>query len=576
MESNEKFGKMLMKRRKEIGCSLRQLSDGLCDYSDIQRIENNEIEADVLLKIRLFERLQIATDHYDKFVYREDYDRLKLRNTIIELLQENKYSKAKLKLEKYRKKYAKLGKIDKQFYLSLCAITDHSPELIEKALELTVPDYKDVIIENKVLSVEELNLYVEYLFNIEKNVNKLYSVKRYIENGYYSNLSKAKIYTKVVYYIYQLLPDNIKAEQKDEIVKACNKGIDVNRSCGNAYYLWELLCVKRELGIEDVDNLIEELEAIYSIYNIPIEQGNYAYIYSQSKIFCIGDVVRTRRKMYGLTIKQLCDGICSERTISRLEKNKTRTQEEIILKVLEQLKISTELMQIGIVSDDEKVIAKYIEYVNKMNAGCYKEAQHLLNELEKKIDESIFTNQYILANEKILLNYLLQEIDVQEYAQKLRELLSMTVDIEKISLENDLYFTFNELIIIKNLMDIGKADLCNKYYRVLWQYIMENSVDIDTKCWIMQSMSMLMEDMGNYKIAEYISHEIIKRCLVNRHLGEIHISTYSIYANEKALLDMDNTMYLDISIAIGRLYGDEPRVKVFLDKKSNMKLVDVG
>ena len=66
------------------------------------------------------------------------------------------------------------------------------------------------------------------------------------------------------------------------------------------------------------------LAELYQAYGIPMNTENCCYLYSQTQNYRIGDVIRKRRKMLGLSVRELCEGICSEKTLRRLENNKTR------------------------------------------------------------------------------------------------------------------------------------------------------------------------------------------------------------------------------------------------------------
>ena len=82
------------------------------------------------------------------------------------------------------------------------------------------------------------------------------------------------------------------------------------------------------------------LTGIYQEYGITEKMENFCYLYTQTQNYRIGDVVRKRRKMLGMSAQELCEGICSEKTLRRLENNKVKTQRAIWGELFSKLGLS--------------------------------------------------------------------------------------------------------------------------------------------------------------------------------------------------------------------------------------------
>ena len=87
------------------------------------------------------------------------------------------------------------------------------------------------------------------------------------------------------------------------------------------------------------------LGEIYKRCGVREDTFEYSHIYVDREVYCIEDIIRIRRKMLNMSMYKLGDGICSERTISRIERKRTRPQCSNIHKLFEKLGLSGELSQ---------------------------------------------------------------------------------------------------------------------------------------------------------------------------------------------------------------------------------------
>ena len=78
---------------------------------------------------------------------------------------------------------------------------------------------------------------------------------------------------------------------------------------------------------------------------MPAYMRDCVYLYQQRWVFYIGDVLRIRREMYGLTQKELCSGICSVKTLRRAEKKESNMQQAYLGALLRRLGLSKEFQR---------------------------------------------------------------------------------------------------------------------------------------------------------------------------------------------------------------------------------------
>lgn len=119
---------------------------------------------------------------------------------------------------------------------------------------------------------------------------------------------------------------------------------------------------------------------------------------------CFGMMVRTVREEKGLTLIELCEGLCSVTTLSRIE-NGERVPDVLLAKtILERLGISTECFEL--VADDVEFEAlKKREKIDKLLEKCFvKNAGRLLIEYERKyVGRNVLQLQYVLHRRVLIL-----------------------------------------------------------------------------------------------------------------------------------------------------------------------------
>lgn len=60
--------------------------------------------------------------------------------------------------------------------------------------------------------------------------------------------------------------------------------------------------------------------------------------------------------MFGYSSKRLCEGICSEKTLTRLENKKAKTQMPVVRELLERLNLHPEYIRARVVTNDFHVL----------------------------------------------------------------------------------------------------------------------------------------------------------------------------------------------------------------------------
>ena len=357
----------------------------------------------------------------------------------------------------------------------------------------------------KYFSVEEINLIIEYCryMPTADGLTCIRAVIGFIEERFTDKLAKAKVYPKAIYYLYLLEKRNgIENQRKYEhLLKLTTDAIECLRTALRSYYLCELLDTKQELIGSCVGDGIQKWEAAKAEYDVlghigtdfEEKYGNteeysleaqYAwcrinryvleelhnragvksylyescYIYADTEVYCIEDVIRIRRNMLGMSLSQLSAGICSERTVSRLEKKKAKTQRPIIHQLFVRLGLSGELNRIEIVSSDVEVHEMFSRLRVYLNDREFDKADELLDAIAAKTNTMLLQNKQVIARTRASSLYRSGRISGKKYIKLIKEALEYTLPYNVAVADIPKYMTNEELACVQNIMGTKMSD----------------------------------------------------------------------------------------------------------------------
>lgn len=610
-----RFGEYISKLRKEKAFSLEQLSDGLCAISMLSRFERGEREPDKLLQNRFLTRLGVVPENYENFLYYEDYCRWEKRQGILHYILEENMEEAKALLEDYRKEYKMREALEQQFYLAMLAqIRRYEGAdfcelevLFEQALQLTVPEINTRSFRNRVLSLEELNLLLEYRYCGRQGVSlKFYSnLLEYIERMEQTVLAKAKIFPKTVHYYYLTWKesDNNTPEDVEQLLVLCDKAIEVLRDANRMFYLWELFCMREELVQKlpekkkaeekmqkrylECNGWKKTLEELYEEYGITFAMYEYCYLYVESENYCIDDVIRIRRKMLGMSQEKLSLGICDSRTVSRLERHIRKPQKEIVQQLFERLNLSAELCRTELVTDSREAIERYRELKLAVDNHEYRNAEKLIYFLEKELSLENLSNRQAIERNKLLNQISEGVISKEEYVNRVKSVLEYTVSYSNVVMNGEQYLTNEEIACIENItleLDWSFREMgeCVNVLEGIFGMTKYLCNCIKMYEFIMLAVSSHLGNNGEYDHSNKIKKKIIKLALQNRRITAIHKSLYGLawneeqeYAHRKDLrIHQKRRKQLEKCIHISGLCKDEYRKKEYM-KRLNVFMPDL-
>ena len=572
-EADQDFAKLLKNIRTEEKVSLDQLAMGLMSASQLVKIENGERPINKNIRDRLLERLGIAKELYENLLDLCDFEEWDYKKKILSAIQDKKIEDAYRLLKEYKAHLRENDRINHQFILAMWgealkqegASKEKIAECYQKAARLTIPETEKVWWEKRPLSVLEMNLLLETLVygNETDDLYKYRVLMDYVDMGYYDEIMKAKIYPKIVYYYLKkqiLFKEYWNVEMQTENLKICEKAIDKLRDAGRTYYLIELLEIEIQIletmpedavaeyleknGTDRINakELMSVIKKLYAEYEVPAYMQDCTYFYQQKWIFSMKDVLRTRREMFGLTQEQLCEGICSVKSLRRAEKGQTDMQRETLKKLLNRLGLSGQIQWSRLITSDRKVIRMAEELAGYINDRKFSVASKQLESLKSRIDLDIPQNKQYFLEKQALLEFEQGKVTREEFVKMEKEVLECTLRAENLYRKENVYLTEQEITCIRNswrgMEGKEKRELIDLIFRLYDNYALNNGLSqaISMYEFIAESAVNELGNNGEHVRAEEIDRKVIKASLSCRRIWDVHYNLYDILWNENEIM----------------------------------------
>lgn len=580
-------GKLIKNICIEKEISFKKLCNGICTESFFSEFTSGQKSVNMLILDLLFQRLGRSEDEFEIYLMPREYERIKMRFKIVDLIEKKEIKKSEDEIEKYKKLIVKNDKFHERFLLIMKArimhLQNESYEKIyltlKEAVEKTVPKFEEKQLDELILSYNELFFMIECMKFREKaykdNKSQEFYLKliNYIEESDFDYINKAKIYPKVVCLVAK---NQMLNKQFDYIKEKCDTAIYYLRKSRKLYFIKELLetisyAIKGKVDIYKsqvgtLENALENLNKLESAlvenekervfitelfdkYNLgedPFEWYPHNHV---REIYPVGEVIKRRREMQGISIEDFSNATgYSVKTIKRVESGEKDSYPVTAKELLKAVGMFGELQVYAFDSnsyDDYKLEKELLYY---FILGKYKEANEFLEKLENEIYTLNKLNKQYIGHVKTAILNNLGKISNEEAIQKYIEALKITIPIQSIFSDKKKYFTKREIMLIYNIGMAYNRDKDNKN-ALKWLGIFENyynDFDFDLSNYIityeliMSGYQSLLGDMGEYNKSDKLSQKALYESLKCRRGGFIVNFLYSSAWNMKEKIENGN------------------------------------
>lgn len=593
-EKAKLYGEFLQEQRMQKRIERDALGEGMFALNMMGKIERGERYPDKMTRDRLLARLGESGYDYECFLQPDEYKDWEERRDILDSLDNLELEKAKQLLEQYEQKHDREAKVSRQFLLAmqvqLMELQGVSmvkrEQVLEAAVKLTIPAVDRKPLHQLVLSIQELNLVLEYQAYKypERLPEYCMQMLTYLDKGNFDSENTSMLGAKL-----SLLYCNSKAwteeshsgfleqlRQVQQVLDICANGIEKLRDKQKIYYAWELLQKKEqylnwllEHTTSFSEKQIEQYEAelaqtkefykviddLYERFRVPKKTNGFTCFYREHEIYCINDVIRARRRMLGISREQLAEELlCGISTLKRLENERKNVHTVTARELFHRLNLSAELHRAQIVTDSQEALRLEEEFRWENNQRNYDKAGDLLEELRNMLSMKQRINwQYVYYSERKLA-YDKGELSKEDFITYAKEALELTIPLDAALAEmkeeklrngtvwpGEKYLTNTEVTILYNIARVHGSDVENEYWEMLKEYFEW----LEKKCtlppilgmygFVMTSVASWMGNMENYEESSAINEKILRELLKTRSLSYARRNMHGLLWNDKKL-----------------------------------------
>ena len=559
--------------REMQGVSQETAAKGVCTVSGMNRFENGNRNAEKLMRDRLTARLGISAEKYEDYLQPREYVRWEQRLRIVNAIEKRDFDLAKEELLSYES-LDKLNRVNYQFIEAMRfnmlalenAPAEEQYECIKRAVKRTMPNVKKALAGGHLLADQEINLLAEQIRlcpapaaiadEKEWRISEYEKLINYMENSSWEKLLKAKVYPKVTYYIIKnVLEKDSPEEEIRHGLKLCHTAIELLRDCSRLYYFIEITEARRALasrlmqyGIsteekEELEHMLQEnneweqvFKGLYEEYKVDAYMSDFCYLYYENESHNMVEVIETRRNMLGISRVRLSDGICSDRSIVRFEREGNNPCIEMVRCLFERLGMCAEYRRAPVIVRDGETLSLYTKLLESVNGLRNDEADEILAQLKEKLCMNIPYNLQELKRFENILAFKKKEITREQLNERAVEVLEITLPLKAVEAglnKKKSYITRSELTCIYDIAFYGKGEksgIAKEYIDNEGNCLLKEGLNkgrISEYELLLSNLASKMGDEGNYQESDYISNCILKECLSNRRMHDLSDSYYN-------------------------------------------------
>lgn len=463
MEENY-IGKLIEYERVRQGMSADTVCSGLCDLNMYDRLKQGEDIGDIHVVRLVLQRLGISAGLAGRYLCRDEYDEMSARFNILEYLRVNQLIEAEDAVKKYESQYCAHNNLNRQFRMYMEARIaefhgDREKALIQyaAAAALTIGDYRGT--EFTCISMYEYFLLanvarLDALLGHTAEAELLYErLLAYIKRKKVDLWTMACIYPKTICEMLRInTPQNMGSYDRQIWLDECNEAVRILRDTERLHFISPLLRNRRTLlellgekADEQWDEFLEHYEWIRDKYNVTGELLEwYPYYNSDWELYPVEKLIDERRRLYGMTVEELADGVCATETVSRIINRRVSPKHSTVEALLDKLGLRGVLSENVIVSGDWEAHRLWNYMVQSQSINDYVTGKKLNNRLKKMIDANIPINKRVLDYKNVEIKMSENAEDYKEYALMHEKMLGFCIeDINKLTI-----FTKIEIMII--------------------------------------------------------------------------------------------------------------------------------
>lgn len=588
MEINQRdemnFHVFLNLMRKKHNVTMEEVCEGICSKSMMNRVETGERLPDKLTRDRLLQRMGVAQETYQDYLMGEEYETYELRESLLNSLEDNHYLKSQYAFKAYENWWntqgkEKMSRVEKQFILAmkyqlylweleregmfLKKLTEKeelkAKQILEEALELTLGKKRKK--QLGLLAEPEIHLLAEYLSfqPREEALSGYKSLLKSVEESKVDAVSRAKTYPLLVCYcLHKSKEVDLTKEEWEENLSLCERAIQHLLGSGRNFFFVELIelweeCYKA-LGrpkfvlsfLEENSNLhkiYQERKAwksmfleLYGRYGLSAYQKNFAYLYRQTRSHHAGEVIKIRRRMLGYSSKKLCEGICSEKTLIRLENKKAKTQMPVVRELLERLNLYPEYIRARVITNEFHVLERANLLAIYLNTEEIEKAEAVYFRLKEELCMEIPQNRQYLMRMEEEIKLKKKETSLKEFTDRMKEILEITLKKEYLHSEEIFLSREEEVLSYRIFMEQEEGNtLYGEVIKKRLKFYKKRGIKtfLTDYEFLLTGYCSCLGNRKEYEESNRLCEELIITCLKTGRVAALEAHLYNLLWNKR-------------------------------------------
>lgn len=259
----------------------------------------------------------------------------------------------------------------------------------------------------------------------------------------------------------------------------------------------------------------------------------------------LGDIIRMTRKSLSITQEQLCEGICSTETLSRIENGNQNPSRDVYELIMERMGRIRERAYSMLSVSDFKILEMKRLFDEYGKYYDYNQAEKELLKIKDIIGNSTLDRQWLIRAES-LVDYHLNRINTQEFLDSFEKAIRLTIpQYGSISLSN-WPLSFNEASLLTNISvayselgnDQKAIEVSEESYQALKQSYVEDFQRVILQITLLCNLSNWYSSADDFEKSYQYAQEGIKLCRKYKLGNALSHLLYTLAWNKEHLIEV--------------------------------------
>lgn len=213
-------------------------------------------------------------------------------------------------------------------------------------------------------------------------------------------------------------------------------------------------------------------------------------------VYFLGEYIKKQREKLGLIQEQVCEGICEQVTLSRLENGRQTPSRTRVNALLQRLGLPEDRYYMILTKNELEIEALKKEIIACNALDSAKEGFSKVEQLEKLVNTDDNLEKQFILRSKALLGYLAGRYTKEEKLRMLIQAIGLTIPDFDLEIIGSHLYTVDEMKIINQIAgvysDMGQNKKAADIYYQLLKYVQKHQQEA------VISSGMLPMVLGNY------------------------------------------------------------------------------